>query len=202
MQVRQAAAPASSLPGALQARGLEVENLQYQSDDSPQGWVPLRLAKHAGQPAGQQHEQLAVGQQQQGQQGQGHRLPVVILLHATGGSRDSLAEQQAALAARGYLAAAIDCRYHGDRAVAAATSAGAPGAAAAAEATAAAATAAAAAAAEGGRGGDGHTPLPPAREVYQQALVAAWRGSGERPFLLDTVWDVQRLLDYLCSRWG
>ncbi|PSC67583.1 hypothetical protein C2E20_8740 [Micractinium conductrix] len=54
----------------------------------------------------------------------------------------------------------MDCRYHGDRAVAGAAS------------------------------WDG----------YQQALVNAWRGSGERPFLLDTVWDVLRLLDYLQQR--
>ena len=28
----------------------------------------------------------------------------------------------------------------------------------------------------------------------------AWRGSGERPFLLDNIWDIQRLLDYLQHR--
>ena len=28
----------------------------------------------------------------------------------------------------------------------------------------------------------------------------AWRGSGERPFLLDNVWDLLRLLDYLATR--
>lgn len=39
-------------------------------------------------------------------------------------------------------------------------------------------------------------------EGYQQALVRAWRGSGELPFLLDNVWDLLRLLDLLQSRWA
>ncbi|KAK2078514.1 hypothetical protein QBZ16_003354 [Prototheca wickerhamii] len=33
--------------------------------------------------------------------------------------------------------------------------------------------------------------------AYQRALVAAWRGSGERPFLLDNVRDLLTLADYL-----
>ena len=35
---------------------------------------------------------------------------------------------------------------------------------------------------------------------YQQAIVSAWRGSGEHPFFYDTVWDVMRLIDYLDTR--
>jgi hypothetical protein len=61
-------------------------------------------------------------------------------------------------AAAGYLAAAIDCRYHGARAAA------------------------------------------PARDVYQQSLVRAWRQGPERPFLLDSVWDLLHLLDLLAAR--
>lgn len=38
------------------------------------------------------------------------------------------------------------------------------------------------------------------RDVYQLALVAAWRGSGERPFLLDTAWDLLHVMDVLESR--
>uniref|UniRef100_A0A061QVD6 Alpha beta-hydrolases superfamily protein n=1 Tax=Tetraselmis sp. GSL018 TaxID=582737 RepID=A0A061QVD6_9CHLO len=38
------------------------------------------------------------------------------------------------------------------------------------------------------------------RKGYEQAIVRAWQGSGERPFLLDNVWDVQHVLDYACSR--
>jgi dienelactone hydrolase len=35
---------------------------------------------------------------------------------------------------------------------------------------------------------------------YQDALVRAWKDGIERPFLLDTVWDLIRLLDYLETR--
>ena len=35
---------------------------------------------------------------------------------------------------------------------------------------------------------------------YQQALVRAWQTGLERPFLLDVVWDVQKLVDVLESR--
>jgi len=38
------------------------------------------------------------------------------------------------------------------------------------------------------------------RKGYEQAIVRAWQGSGERPFLLDNVWDVQHVIDYACSR--
>jgi hypothetical protein len=84
-------------PHAVFHAGLVVQELQYLSDDSPQGWVPLRLVKRAEQGPG------------------GSRLPVAILLHATGGDKNELAPQQAEFAGRGYLVAAIDCRYHGDR---------------------------------------------------------------------------------------
>ena len=36
--------------------------------------------------------------------------------------------------------------------------------------------------------------------AYSAALIAAWHGSGERPFLLDSVWDLTHLLDYLVQR--
>ncbi len=36
--------------------------------------------------------------------------------------------------------------------------------------------------------------------LYETALVAAWRGSGERPVLLDSVWDVMHLVDVLLAR--
>eukprot|EP00873_Tetraselmis_striata_P018220 jgi/Tetstr1/438484/TSEL_027039.t1 len=38
------------------------------------------------------------------------------------------------------------------------------------------------------------------REAYDAALVDAWRGSGEHPFLLDNVWDVTHVVDYLVGR--
>ncbi|KAL4519097.1 hypothetical protein Ndes2526A_g00202 [Nannochloris sp. 'desiccata'] len=111
-----------------------------------------------------------------------NRLPVVILIHCTGSDKNSQALRQAQYAERGYLTAAIDTRYHGARV-------------------------------------DPNLP-------YQQAIVQSWlkatattsvaanggsvggngdnkkpnKNSIERPFLLDVVWDLQRLLDYLASR--
>ncbi len=38
------------------------------------------------------------------------------------------------------------------------------------------------------------------KSEYQDAMVRAWRGSGEHPFFYDTVWDVMRLVDYLETR--
>ena len=47
------------------------------------------------------------------------RQPVVIVLHGTGGSKEGVASRLRELAARGFLAIAIDGRYHGERAKAA-----------------------------------------------------------------------------------
>ncbi|KAG1661623.1 hypothetical protein FOA52_002853 [Chlamydomonas sp. UWO 241] len=41
---------------------------------------------------------------------------------------------------------------------------------------------------------------PAARAVYEDALVRAWRDGPERPFLLDNVWDLLHLMDYLVTR--
>ncbi len=41
---------------------------------------------------------------------------------------------------------------------------------------------------------------PPAHPPTLPRCCRAWRGSGERPFLLDNVWDLQRVLDYLQQR--
>jgi dienelactone hydrolase len=43
------------------------------------------------------------------------RLPAVIVLHGTGGTKEGMVEDLRALARRGYLAIAIDARYHGAR---------------------------------------------------------------------------------------
>lgn len=139
---------ACSLPMAAiePTTGLEVEEFELLTDpptgpsfESPQAWMPVRVARRAGHP---------------------RPLPAVVLLHATSSDMDALAPQAAALAARGYAAVCVDCRYHGRRARG-----------------------------PGGTGFDG----------YQAALVAAWRGSGEHPFLLDNVWDLMGLADYLCG---
>lgn len=79
---------------------LHVEELEYKSDSSPQGWVPLRIVKKIPQSESPTHSQ---------------RLPAIIMLHPTGQSKDYLASWQAACSRRGYITAAIDTRYHGDR---------------------------------------------------------------------------------------
>jgi dienelactone hydrolase len=51
-------------------------------------------------------------------QGAAARRPVVIVLHGTGGSKEGMAGRLRELAARGFVAVAIDGRHHGARAAA------------------------------------------------------------------------------------
>src|SRR5262249_52432696 len=44
------------------------------------------------------------------------RLPAVVVLHGTGGTKEAMRPTLEELARRGYLALAIDARYHGERA--------------------------------------------------------------------------------------
>jgi len=50
------------------------------------------------------------------QRGVASRRPVVIVLHGTGGSKEAMVPRLRELAARGFVAVAIDGRYHGERA--------------------------------------------------------------------------------------
>ena len=84
------------------------------------------------------------------------KRPVVIALHGTGGSKANMISLCRKLAERGFIAVAIDGRYHGER-----------------------------------RTG---------KNDYDDAIVRAYRGSGEHPFFYDTVFDVSRLVDYLQTR--
>ena len=86
------------------------------------------------------------------------RRPVVIALHGTGGSKANMLALCRKLAERGFIAVAIDARYHGER--------------------------------KSGKG----------QSDYNDAIIRAWRGSGEHPLFYDTVWDVMRLVDYLQTR--
>ena len=86
------------------------------------------------------------------------RQPVVIALHGTGGSKQNMLALCRKLAERGFIAVAIDGRYHGER------------------------------------------KTGKSQSDYNDAIVRAWRGSGEHPFFYDTVWDVMRLVDYLQTR--
>lgn len=86
-------------------------------------------------------------------------LPVVIVLHGTGGNKEAMKGLLQVLARRGVLGVAFDARYAGERA-------------------------------KHGKGS----------EDYRAAILETWK-SGERfPFYYDTVWDLQRLLDYLETR--
>jgi dienelactone hydrolase len=87
------------------------------------------------------------------------RHPVVIALHGTGGSTANMLALCRKLADAGFIAVAIDGRYHGERITT-------------------------------GKG----------TAQYHDAIVRAWRGSGEHPLYYDTVWDVMRLVDYLATR--
>jgi dienelactone hydrolase len=87
------------------------------------------------------------------------KLPVVVALHGTGGNKESQLTLLEELAGRGFLAIAIDGRYHGERA-------------------------------QGAKGS----------KAYVDAILKAYRGSGEHPFLYDTVWDILRLLDWIETR--
>jgi hypothetical protein len=111
--------------------------------------------------------------------------PALVWLHATGSSRAAMRARLLAAAGAGFVGLAPDARWHGDRA-------------------------------SGGRAG------------YEDALVRAWRaesgrgggGGGDngeekeeeakkatttppsvppRPFLLDTVWDLTRLMDWIAG---
>jgi dienelactone hydrolase len=83
----------------VQGNGQAIEDLTIatdtKADDTPER-VPVRLVTPAG--AGQS------------------KLPTIIVLHGTGGSRDSVKDWLTAFADHGFLAVAIDARYHGDRA--------------------------------------------------------------------------------------
>ncbi len=96
------------------------------AEEGKQGWVPLRLVKQQKQGKGEDRavvpDTTANGSSRSSaehsdvdSQHGAPRLPVVLLLHSTGADMDSLAEPQARFARRGYLAAAIDSRYHGGR---------------------------------------------------------------------------------------
>lgn len=104
MQVHPARHSAGGLPPVFE--GLHVEDVQMCSEvgagpppssdaESSQAWVPVRLAKP--------------------RQPHAAPLPAVVLLHATGQGKDSVAARQAQFARRGFVAVAVDCRYHGDR---------------------------------------------------------------------------------------
>ncbi len=82
-----------SIQGGVVRDGVGEERGSFASDAS--GRVPMMVVKGAGGAA---------------------RKPVVIVLHGTGGTKESQAVRLRRLAALGFVAVAIDGRYHGERA--------------------------------------------------------------------------------------
>jgi dienelactone hydrolase len=83
------------------------------------------------------------------------RRPVVILLHGTGATAESLSSYAKPLAQAGLLAISLTARLHGNGAAA---------------------------------------------KLYNEALTEAYRAGKGTPFLYDSVWDLERLIDHLATR--
>lgn len=88
---------------SIESAGLEKEHYILTSEAGEQGQVPLFVV--APKP---KVEEL--------QNGFLMRRPVVVFLHSTGRSKEMMLPHMQAFAQRGYLTAAIDARYHGERA--------------------------------------------------------------------------------------
>lgn len=138
---RPAAPLAPTLLATAEKDGLREENWRVQSEPGPLGEVPI-LCVQAATPAAAP-------------------LPVVFVLHGTGGSAAQMKPFLRKYARLGYLACSIDSRYHGDR--------GSPA-------------------------------------EYISAMVAAYHANeageagAEHPFMYDTAWDMQKVLDWVTTR--
>ncbi len=94
------------------------------------------------------------------------RLPVVICLHGTGGSKDNdeMKDLLNRFSKLGFIAVAIDGRHHGER----------------------------------------RLTVLPGNKNYENAIINAWQNKDsskqQHPFYYDTVYDLWRLVDYLCER--
>jgi dienelactone hydrolase len=113
------------------------------------------------------------------------RLPAVIVQHWLGGSKDEFLLQALLwqLATRGYLAVAIDGRYRGERGGTRGTPSRVP-----------AARRAQVRQREGAEAAEG------SGRGLQEAMTEALRTGKGHPWLIDTVYDVLRTLDYLETR--
>jgi dienelactone hydrolase len=100
------------------------------------------------------------------------RRPVVIALHGTGGTKESQLPLLTALAKSGFIAIAIDGRYHGARSTA------------------------------GKGGDDYQAAILRAFRAASATTPGKTEASAVReyPFFFDTAWDVMRLIDYLETR--
>jgi dienelactone hydrolase len=108
-------------------------------------------------------------------------MPVVLVFHATSGSKSSPAvtEVLARYAAKGWVAVSMDNRYHGRRSGHAWFDESPSN--------------------ESSGAWERDVPTEVRLQKYNEALVAAWRGSGEQPFIYDSVWDARRVVDWLSA---
>lgn len=112
------------------------ENLYLITEEGEQGRVPV----------------LIVSMKESKQE----KKPAIVFLHSTHKCKEWLRPLLEAYASRGYIAIAMDSRYHGERAKSV--------------------------------------------TAYQDALVQSWKNGDTMPFILDTVWDLIKLADYLAQR--
>lgn len=100
--------------------------------------------------------------------------PLLLLLHATGADRDKMRGRALAAARRGYAVVTPDVRFHGGWLTEVGDKADANDVA------------------------DGQPPPARGPRQYVDALIAAYKANGTtHPFLLDNVWDLQRVLDWV-----
>lgn len=88
------------------APDLQEEKLTLLTEDCDQGRVPVLVIKPADDDEPDADTDAGAAKQR----------PAVIFLHCTGKSKDAMRPCMERFAARGYVAVAIDSRYHGERA--------------------------------------------------------------------------------------
>ena len=96
---RAAATDAPTHVSSVDAAGLREEVWRVQSEPGALGVVPVLCVQEAPTTAAGNVEQL----------------PVVFVLHGTGGSKEQMLPHLRKYAKSGYLACSIDSRYHGER---------------------------------------------------------------------------------------
>jgi dipeptidyl aminopeptidase/acylaminoacyl peptidase len=157
---------AKAEPAAPDATDLSLVRVAFAYDSEAGVRVPGLLVKRADAPAGK-------------------RMPAVVVMHGTSGSKVGELGRLRQFARRGFVAVAIDGRYHGGRTTQPGTT----------EYTAAIAAAFAKADADATAGTHDAAAHDPA--AHDAPSAAARRAF---PLYFDTVWDARRLLDYLQTR--
>jgi hypothetical protein len=143
---------ASPVPELLEEELLDL--CVDRNHDHDQGWLPIRIIKLRKTPNPNASQQR----------------PCVIFLHPTGSSMESLKTRQENYALAGYIAVAIDSRYHGQRSAGKTVL----------------------------PSGASQSSREYYEEALVRAWKAD--EGQEHPFLLDTTFDITCLLDYLMTR--